>query len=482
MISPGKFLCLTPRIVWQEAGVGGGRGASMLETINRVARGTNNLDMTPNEFLTHVRADQQQYFLERLREYEAMLQMVGLLLRVVGSKEEQDAVRSALTQALSAYFSTLEVRDPTSPNHPGAFVSPGEAIFANLQEFFGYEEAAARTRRASQVANATRLEMQLRIGEIIIDLLTSLWNSLVEWWNEFWRIYRTEGLLIAMNRLRIDATFLAAEIAVDVAVTFATAGAGAALAGALKGLRIVAMRTSRATTRVIIKAIPKGRPNASITTLMQREIRDADIDPSIDQIVDEDRFGGAAPLNDTAARTQGTPPTSQTTQVQGGQGPPPTRNPPLTAADREALRRSTPTRAIRDQVNEGQPIATPQNPQPDQWLPGLQRTARLEADHIVPASRIMDMNGFSDLTTANREAVLNIPENFHGMSRSANGSRGNLPFSEWTQHQRTGTAVNETLRQRMILEEARMTEVIQQRIYELLRQQNATPPGPPFRD
>lgn len=128
------------------------------------------------------------------------------------------------------------------------------------------------------------------------------------------------------------------------------------------------------------------------------------------------------------------------------------------------------------------PIATISNPVADLWLPGLVRTARLEADHIVPVSRILDKPGFSDLTPHNQDIILNMPENFHGLSRSANASRGNKSFEEWTHHVATGTVVTPELRRQMILEEARMHTVIQQRIDDLLRRQQAADTiGPPFR-
>lgn len=301
----------------QVTATGGDPPKSMLAEIRRIARGTNNLDMTPDEFLTHVEKDQQQYFLERLREYEAMLHMVGVLAGVVGTEEEQEALRAAIGQAIEGYLSGLSFRDPLSPDHPGAFVSPGAAAIAGLQEFFNYDEAAERTRRASEVQNAVDLEMKLRVGEMMSDLVTSIWDSLVKWWNDFWKTYEEEGLLIAMNRAKIDATFFAAEVAIDIAISAALAGFGAAAAAALKGLRFVGMRTSRMTTRVIIKAIPDGTPNPRAVTLVQREIMDADIDPDIDKIVDEDRFGSASRLDDTDDRATPVRPNPTTTHTRG---------------------------------------------------------------------------------------------------------------------------------------------------------------------
>ena len=101
----------------------------------------------------------------------------------------------------------------------------------------------------------------------------------------------------------------------------------------------------------------------------------------------------------------------------------------------------------------------------------------------MPLSHILDKPGFSDLTTSNQNLVINLPENFHGLSRSANGSRGNKTFEEWMEHVSSGTPVTPELRQRMIAEEARLNQVIQERIDELLRQQQAMgETGPTFRN
>jgi len=75
-----------------------------------------------------------------------------------------------------------------------------------------------------------------------------------------------------------------------------------------------------------------------------------------------------------------------------------------------------------------------------------------------------------------------MPENFHGLNQSANGSRGNKTFEEWPQHVGTGTPMNSQLRTPMIAEETRLNDLIQRRIDELLRwQQNNPTQGAPFR-
>lgn len=114
------------------------------------------------------------------------------------------------------------------------------------------------------------------------------------------------------------------------------------------------------------------------------------------------------------------------------------------------MRAETPSDELRVEINQGHPVASEANPVPDEWLPGLERTAPYSPDHIVPASRIRDMEGFADLTYDQQVALLNYKPNFHPMSRAANTSRGNRRFSEWTEHKRTGTQVNPALREAMI--------------------------------
>ena len=308
-------------IVRQQAEMTGGASgswppSSLLSAVNSTFRGTNNLDKTLDEFLLHVQTDQQRYFVERLKEYEAMLHLVGLLAGAIGTEEEQEAARSKVMAAIEKYIDGLEV-SPWSVENPIDIVSPGSAIIASLQDFFGYPEAAEKTRQASRITNTIDLNMKLKVGQVIADLLLSIWNSMKKWWDDFWKIYETEGLLIAMNRLKIDVAFFAAECAIDVAITFALAGAGAAVAGALKGLRFVGKRVGRKVTRIAIHAIPDHVPNPSAVKLLDIDIIDEDIAPNIDRIMNENRFGGAGPLDDTVRRAEANAVTPNTTIING---------------------------------------------------------------------------------------------------------------------------------------------------------------------
>ncbi len=125
-------------------------------------------------------------------------------------------------------------------------------------------------------------------------------------------------------------------------------------------------------------------------------------------------------------------------------------------------------------MNEGQPKATPDNPIKDDWLPGKERTGRLEADHIVSMKQITEMDGFSDLTEANQLKVLNNPDNFTALSRSANASKGERSFSEWSTYGSGANQieVNPVLRQEMIARSNELSPKLQNQIYDLLRSQH----------
>lgn len=423
------------RLFRQQAGAatGGDPPRSLLSEVNRVMRGTNNMDTTLDEFLTHVETDKQQYFIERLKEYEAMLHLVGLLAGVVGTDKEQKDARDAIVAAITQFIAGLE---GVAEEYRGV-PSLEAALGAKLVEFlFDDAEWAENIREGSRMADRMTTDVIMKVGDAIVGFFKKIWSDLKKWYNDFWALYDSEGLLIAMNRLHTDLQFFAAEVAIDIAIgaalTVVAGPVSVAAAAALKGLRFTGMRIGRGVTRVMVSAIPDGIPNPRVTRMVDIDIPDSKIAPRIDEIMDEDRIGGISTLNDVDANATPNSETPTTTQVLGDDpdAPPPAPDavPELSRAERDRLRSATPTQSIRDAVNEGQPIATPENPVADPWLDGFQRTGRLEADHIVPASHIMDKPGFSQLTNANQKAVLNMPENFHGLSRSANGSRGNKTF------------------------------------------------------
>lgn len=128
------------------------------------------------------------------------------------------------------------------------------------------------------------------------------------------------------------------------------------------------------------------------------------------------------------------------------------------------LRKKTPTKALQDKVNEGKipPYADP-------VLPGLTVTGRLHADHIVSMDAVTRMPGFEKLSKEQMLAVLNNPVNFIGLSEAANKSKGAKSFAEWIRHKSRGIDVDEAFRARMIQEEARLRQVLQEQINSYLK-------------
>jgi hypothetical protein len=78
------------------------------------------------------------------------------------------------------------------------------------------------------------------------------------------------------------------------------------------------------------------------------------------------------------------------------------------------------------------------------------------------------MEGFEKLTRRQQLAILNNPDNFIGLSASANASKGARSFSEWTTHQASGTPVNPVFRERMIARERVLEVQLQRQIDDFL--------------
>ena len=95
-------------------------------------------------------------------------------------------------------------------------------------------------------------------------------------------------------------------------------------------------------------------------------------------------------------------------------------------------------------------------------------TGRLEADHIVPMKTITDMPGFDQLSETDQLQVLNNPDNYVGLSKSANASKGAKSYADWTEHAKTGTQVDPTFRQDMMQKEQDLTVQLQNQINSLL--------------
>lgn len=91
------------------------------------------------------------------------------------------------------------------------------------------------------------------------------------------------------------------------------------------------------------------------------------------------------------------------------------------------LRPTTPTQEIRDAVQNGS------GPQRDPLYPDIE-VDRLEADHIIPLREIVEMDGFRDLTWEQMRDVVNLRENFWGLSKPINASKGDTSPFDYTGH------------------------------------------------
>ena len=63
---------------------------------------------------------------------------------------------------------------------------------------------------------------------------------------------------------------------------------------------------------------------------------------------------------------------------------------------------------------------------------------RLEADHIMPLKEITEQPGFDKLSFDDQKAIANLKENFMGLGKPTNASKGCKPLSEWQGHSKLG--------------------------------------------
>ena len=122
----------------------------------------------------------------------------------------------------------------------------------------------------------------------------------------------------------------------------------------------------------------------------------------------------------------------------------------------KVLRSETPTEEIRDMVNDG--VTLPMN---DPVIPGNEITKRLEADHIVSMDRITRMDGFEKLTIEQQLEVLNYEDNFVGLSKSANASKGAKTYEDWTLYKKTGVPIDPAFRAEMMMKEKKLERLLQ---------------------
>jgi hypothetical protein len=112
----------------------------------------------------------------------------------------------------------------------------------------------------------------------------------------------------------------------------------------------------------------------------------------------------------------------------------------MTASEYKDLRKKTPSKEIRDSVN-------PDGPKIDPVYKYY--VDRLEADHIVSMKEITKMPGFETLTKAKQVEVLNLRDNFLGLGKSTNASKGAKTWADWAGHKKLGEIPTE-IRAKMI--------------------------------
>ncbi len=101
----------------------------------------------------------------------------------------------------------------------------------------------------------------------------------------------------------------------------------------------------------------------------------------------------------------------------------------FTADEIAYYRARTPNQEMRDMVN---PVGPKMDPV---YGYGVHR---LEADHIVPFDEIMGMPGMPALPRDRVLEVLNMPENFMGLGKPTNASKGAKTVSDWPGHSQLG--------------------------------------------
>ena len=324
------------RIVRQQADSGSGASGtwatppSLVDRVRTLMLGKDNLDKDVEAFLLHRETELQQHVIQHIKQYEAMLMIIGRLagISACGTPAEIEAARAAVKSAVEKLNTSLMDRSKREglagyssildyTTLAGGWYYQG---FGAVEEWFGeatgWETLENIGKNTGDIGDAlVATDPDLYIGNAIIDLLSSIWKSAKAYYENFLKEVETNGLLIAYGKLRIDAGFLIAEMALDIALGALTSGAGAAVS---RIIRVVSTRVGRTTTRVIVKIGKQGDniiPDSRV--ILDDLVDDVDIPRDIDVIIDENNLGGATHLDDTASRTNANPVTPNTTVVHG---------------------------------------------------------------------------------------------------------------------------------------------------------------------
>ncbi|MFJ7860247.1 T7SS effector LXG polymorphic toxin, partial [Peribacillus sp. NPDC097206] len=131
----------------------------------------------------------------------------------------------------------------------------------------------------------------------------------------------------------------------------------------------------------------------------------------------------------------------------------------ITKGEYKNLRKKTPSNEIRKMVNPDGPKVDP--------VYGYE-VDKFEADHIVSMKEITEMDGFSGLTREQQIEILNLKDNFVGLGKSSNASKGAHSWAEWKGHSKMGE-VPVNVRMEMIEKEEQAREALKVAIEERLK-------------
>ncbi|WP_121616342.1 transposase [Virgibacillus halodenitrificans] len=124
----------------------------------------------------------------------------------------------------------------------------------------------------------------------------------------------------------------------------------------------------------------------------------------------------------------------------------------------KSLRKKTPSNDIRKMVNPDGPKVDP--------VYGYQ-VDKFEADHILSMKEITE-NGFSRLTREQQIEILNLRDNFVGLGKSSNASKGSHSWVVWKEHSKMGE-VPVNIRMEMLENEKQARESLKIAIEERLK-------------
>ncbi|MBA8902418.1 hypothetical protein [Phyllobacterium sp. P30BS-XVII] len=311
-----------PQIVYQQADSGGGV-ASLAQRANRIIRGSQNMDLPVEQFLLNVQTDLGDHVYQKLMGYAATVHMLGLLAGAVGTPAEQKKVRDQLAAAIDAYLKTIKVDKADEGVYfetagGGMDGGGGMALAWLLSKWFGMEGTQKQIERAGRVNHQVNQAM----SQMVTDFIASLWNDFKKTWEEFWKNLDEKGLLFAVHKLQIDATFLAAEIGITIAISVVTEGAAALALGAL---RIVGERIGATVTRVVVKGVARAAEKTAMKSgiLFAEKIADGQIDKKIiKEVFDEDKLGVGSKRSDVARRAEEQARPVEKPSGSGGDSPP----------------------------------------------------------------------------------------------------------------------------------------------------------------